>query len=88
MRKQAPVVVANIDAALKGRPLTAQYNGYASCPISVARDKVFLAEVDYSMRPTPTIPLMHTLKPRRLMWLMARYILAPTYWKFMLRGRA
>lgn len=88
VRKQAPVVAGNVAAALKGKPLTAQYNGYAGCPISVSRNKVFLAEADYSMRPTPTIPFMHDLKPRRLMWLMTRYGLGPLYWELMLRGRA
>src|SRR5690242_6330930 len=31
IRKQAPVVVANIDAYLDDRPLEARYDGYASC---------------------------------------------------------
>lgn len=88
VRMQAPVVTANAIAVLNGAPVSAQYNGYAACPITTARNKVFLAEGDYVNRPASTIPFMGKLKPRRSLWLMKRYALAPLYWHGMLRGRA
>ena len=33
IRKQAPVLVRNLLDAMQGRPLAAQYDGYAACPL-------------------------------------------------------
>ncbi len=87
VRKQAPVVVANVVSVLSGTPLTAEYHGYSSCPLTTSRSKMLLAEFDYSGTPTPTIPLINTLKPRRDMWLLKRYGLPFVYWNLMMRGR-
>src|SRR4029077_9838732 len=46
IRKQAPVVAANLQASLAGQPLPARYGGYACCPLTTARDKMLLAEFD------------------------------------------
>jgi len=87
-RKQAPVVVKNLLAQINGDNLTGSYNGYASCPIVTAKGKMLLAEFDYSMQPTPTIPLINTQKERRDMWLLKKYGLPFMYWNFILRGLA
>ena len=47
IRKQAPVLVANLRAAMQGRPLTASYDGYSSCPVVTGYGKMMLAEFDY-----------------------------------------
>ncbi|GEL20468.1 NAD(P)/FAD-dependent oxidoreductase [Pseudonocardia asaccharolytica] len=88
IRKQAPVVVENLVAAMAGRPLTASYGGYASCPLTTARRKMLLAEFDYSMKPTPSIPVINTVKERTDMWYLKRYGLPFLYWNLMLKGRA
>jgi len=88
IRKQAPVVVENLLAAMHGRPATARYDGYTSCPLVTARDRMLLAEFDYDQRPTPTIPFIDTMKERRDMWLLKRYGLPAMYWHGMLKGRA
>lgn len=88
VRKQAPVVVANLRSAMAGRPLDASYDGYASCPLTTARRKMLLAEFDYSMKPTPTIPFIDTLQERTDMWYLKRYGLPFLYWNLMLPGRA
>ena len=49
IRKQAPVVVDNIDAFLKDQPLRASYDGYASCPIVTSSHAMLLAEFDYDL---------------------------------------
>jgi sulfide:quinone oxidoreductase len=87
IRKQAPVVVKNLLATLAGAPPPATYNGYASCPVVTARNRVLLAEFDYSMRPAPSIPLINTAKERYDMWLLKRYGLPWLYWHGMLKGR-
>ncbi len=88
IRKQAPVVVSNLLATMAGQPASDQYDGYASCPITTARNKMLLAEFDYTMQPHPTIPLLDTTKERKDMWLLKRYGLPALYWNLMLAGRA
>ncbi|GAA1904072.1 NAD(P)/FAD-dependent oxidoreductase [Streptantibioticus ferralitis] len=88
VRKQAPVVVANLLATMAGREPAARYDGYASCPITTARDRMLLAEFDYTMRHTPSIPLIDTTRERRDMWYVKRYGLPLLYWRLMLRGLA
>ena len=88
IRKQAPAVVANLLAVLGGREPASRYNGYTSCPLVTARDKMLLAEFDYDLNPTPSIPLIDTTKERRDMWLLKRYGLPALYWRGMLKGIA
>jgi sulfide:quinone oxidoreductase len=88
IRKQAPAVVENIGALLAGRPLTAAYNGYASCPIVTSARKMLLAEFDYSMQLTPSIPLLDPTVPHRSYWYLKRYGLPAMYWNLMLKGLA
>ena len=88
VRKQAPVVVANLLAVLEGRTPSEHYHGYSSCPLTVGGNKMLLAEFDYTNRPTPTIPLINTLKPRHDMWLLKKYGLPFIYWNLMLKGLA
>ncbi len=88
VRKQAPVVVANLRAAMAGRGLPASYDGYASCPLTTARNRMLLAEFDYTMKPHPAIPVIDTVRERYDMWLLKRYGLPFMYWKVMLKGLA
>ena len=88
IRKQAPVVVDNLMAARSGQEPTAKYDGYASCPLTTARNKMLLAEFDYTMEPAPSFPLIDATKPRRDMWYLKRYGLPFMYWHLMLKGRA
>ena len=87
IRKQAPVVVANLLAHRKGRPIEKRYDGYTSCPLVTSRNRMLLAEFDYDLKPTPSIPFIDTMKPRYDMWLLKRYGLPAMYWQLMLRGR-
>jgi sulfide:quinone oxidoreductase len=88
VRAQAPVLVANLRAAMAGRPLEARYGGYGACPLVTGYGRLLLAEFDYSMKPTPTLPLIDTMRERRLTWLLKRYGLPWMYWHLMLRGLA
>ena len=87
VRKQAPVVVENLLAGLEDREPTASYHGYSSCPLIVEKGRVILAEFDYEGKPTPSLPLIDTTKPRRDMWFLKRYGLPWLYWNMMLKGR-
>jgi sulfide:quinone oxidoreductase len=89
IRKQAPVVVHNLLAAIDGKdPATSfnKYTGYTSCPLITGYGKLILAEFDYSGKPVPSIPWDST-KERLSGWLLKVYALPALYWYGMLRGR-
>jgi sulfide:quinone oxidoreductase len=88
-RKQAPVVAHNVLAALGKIQGSAQYDGYGSCPLTVERGKIVLAEFTYGGKVAPSFPswLIDGTKPSRLAWLLKERILPPLYWKAMLKGR-
>ena len=88
IRKQAPVVVDNIEAFLAGRPLPAGYDGYASCPIVTSSRAMLLAEFDYDFNLTPSLPVIDPTKPHRAYWYLKKYGLPFMYWNLMLKGRA
>ena len=87
-RKQAPVVAENVLADIKGRAPVAQYDGYGSCPLTVERGKIILAEFGYGGTLMPSFPtwLIDGTKPTRAAWFLKEKILPPLYWKGMLRG--
>ena len=87
IRKQAPVVVANLRAAMREVPLQAKYDGYTSCPVVTGYGKLILAEFDYDKNPRETFPFDQSME-RWSMYLLKRYLLPLLYWYGMLKGRA
>ena len=88
IRKQAPVVEANVLRQLESKDPNEKYGGYASCPLTTSRSEMLLAEFDYSMEPAPSFPVIDLQKPRRDMWFLKKYGLPFLYWNLMLKGRA
>ncbi|MEY2761724.1 MAG: hypothetical protein RLZZ96_1624 [Bacteroidota bacterium] len=86
VRKQAPVVVGNLLAAMRGKTLTESYSGYSSCPIITGYDKLVLAEFDYTNQPVETFPFDQS-KERWSMFQMKKYLLPYLYWNQILPGR-
>ncbi|HEX3636689.1 MAG TPA: TIGR01244 family sulfur transferase [Paraburkholderia sp.] len=88
-RKQAPVVAHNVLAALGKDKGVAVYDGYGSCPLTVERGKIVLAEFLYGGKVAPSMPtwLIDGKRPSRLAWLLKARILPPVYWHGMLKGR-
>jgi sulfide:quinone oxidoreductase len=87
IRKQAPVLVANLEALRAGRALTSSYDGYASCPLVTGFGKLILAEFDYDGRPAESFPFDQA-QERFSMYMLKAYALPELYWNGMLRGRA
>lgn len=85
IRKQAPVLVANLLAHRRGQPLPAKYNGYTSCPVVTGYGRLVLAEFDYHGEQAETFPFDQS-KERYSMWLLKKYALPWMYWNGMLRG--
>lgn len=88
-RKQAPVVAHNVLAAMDKAKGSAHYDGYGSCPLTVERGKIVLAEFTYGGKLAPSFPawLINGTRPSRLAWLLKERILPPLYWRGMLKGR-
>jgi len=86
IRKQAPVLVHNLLAVMKGKEMNAFYNGYSSCPIITGYNKLVLAEFDYNNTPTETFPFDQS-KERWSMYQMKKYLLPYLYWNQILPGK-
>ena len=87
VRKQAPVVVANLRAVLEGGELPKRYDGYSSCPLLTDVGKLVLAEFTYGNTFAPSFPVDQT-RERYDMYLLKRHLLPLLYWHGMLKGRA
>ncbi|SDU34561.1 bifunctional protein tyrosine phosphatase family protein/NAD(P)/FAD-dependent oxidoreductase [Geopseudomonas guangdongensis] len=85
VRKQAPVVAENVLSVLAGRGLRAIYDGYGSCPLTVERGKVILAEFGYGGKLLPTFPLDPRV-PRKLAWDLKTKWMPGIYFDLMLKG--
>ena len=88
-RKQAPTIAANIAADIDGTSAVAQYDGYGSCPLTVERGKIVLAEFGYGGVLKPSFPafLLDGTKPSRAAWFLKHKLLPPLYWQGMLKGK-
>jgi sulfide:quinone oxidoreductase len=88
-RKQAPVVAHNVLATRGTAKGEAQYDGYGSCPLTVERGQIVLAEFLYGGKLAPSFPkwLIDGTRPSRAAWYLKERILPPLYWDAMLKGR-
>lgn len=88
-RKQAPVVAHNVLADRGLAQGQATYDGYGSCPLTVERGKIVLAEFTYGGKVAPSLPtwLIDGTQPSRLAWYLKERVLPPLYWEAMLKGR-
>lgn len=85
VRKQAPVVVRNINHLIRKQQIEEAYDGYASCPLTTAYGKTLMAEFIYGGKPTPTLPL-NPAKERWVNWIIKTTGLPIMYWNYMLKG--
>ena len=88
-RVQAPIVANNLLEDMGMVEGVAHYNGYGSCPLTVERGKIVLAEFGYGGKLLPSFPrwLINGQNPSRLAWVLKEKVLPPLYWKAMLKGR-
>ncbi|CAN5404514.1 bifunctional protein tyrosine phosphatase family protein/NAD(P)/FAD-dependent oxidoreductase [soil metagenome] len=88
-RKQAPVVAHNLLALRGAAKGEAKYDGYGSCPLTVERGKIVLAEFTYGGKVAPSFPkwLIDGTRPSALAWYLKERVLPPLYWQAMLKGR-
>jgi len=88
-RAQAPVVAENLLAHRSAQPAALLYNGYGSCPLTVERGKIVLAEFGYGGKLLPSFPraVLNGQKATRLAWHLKADALPWIYWNAMLKGR-
>jgi sulfide:quinone oxidoreductase len=88
-RMQAPVVATNVLHDLGMAKTRAIYDGYGSCPLTVEKGKIVLAEFGYGGKLLPTFPswLIKSTEPSKLAWILKEKLLPPIYWKAMLKGK-
>tara|TARA_B100000678_G_scaffold180744_1_gene150888 strand:- start:4295 stop:6031 length:1737 start_codon:yes stop_codon:yes gene_type:complete len=88
VRKQAPVAAHNVLRVLDGRAPNAVYNGYGSCPLTVERGKIVLAEFAYGGALDPSFPkwILDGTKPTRAAWFLKEKMLPAIYFDQMLKG--
>lgn len=87
IRKQAPVVVANLLSLIESQAFGASYTGYTSCPLVTGYGKLVLAEFDYNNQPMETFPFDQS-KERWSMYMLKKEILPRMYWGQILTGKA
>ncbi|MBU3565202.1 FAD/NAD(P)-binding oxidoreductase [Polynucleobacter sp. MWH-HuK1] len=87
-RKQIVVVAENLLAVRVNKPMPLNYDGYGSCPLTVERGKIVLAEFGFGGKIIPTFPwLINPLKATKLAWILKKNILPWLYWNAMLKGK-
>jgi len=93
IRKQTPIVVANILRLMDKDAITdMKYNGYSSCPLVTGYGKMVLAEFDYDNNFTPDPELKKMLvfdsyKEHWRLWMLKKYMLPYLYWNKMMKGK-
>ncbi|MBP9090271.1 NAD(P)/FAD-dependent oxidoreductase [bacterium] len=85
IRKQSPVLVANLISLMRGEPLTESYDGYTSCPLVTGYSSLVLAEFDYDLIPQETFPFDQS-EERYSMYVFKKDILPQIYWQGMMKG--
>lgn len=93
IRKQVPVVVANLLALMANKAAdNKDYNGYSSCPLVTGYGKMTLAEFDYEGNFTPDPKLKQMLirdssKEHWRLYMLKKHGLPYLYWNKMLKGQ-
>ena len=85
LRKQVAVLAHNLRTEASDE--LQHYDGYTVMPVTVARHRLMLVEVDREGRPTPSVPFPDLVRPRRTTWWVDRYALPVTYFRRILRGK-
>jgi sulfide:quinone oxidoreductase len=90
IRKQAPVVVANLLHLIANESkIDKGYEGYSSCPLVTGYGKMVLAEFKYNnVRDSDPLlsKMVDTTKEQWSMWILKKYGLPYLYWNKMMKG--
>ena len=91
IRKQAPVVAANVLAHMERNQLSdKEYEGYSSCPLVTGYGKMVLAEFKYNnVRDSDPFlsKFVDTTQENYSMWILKKFGLPYLYWNRMVKGK-
>ena len=87
IRKQYPVVAANIIAHLDKKPLEAKFSGYTACPLLTRYGKAVMVEFDYEGT-APSMPCFGATRESWLNWFVKVYLMKPLVMKGMVFATA
>lgn len=87
VKAQAPIVEANLIAAIQNQPLPRKHNGYTSCPLITGIGKAMLVEFGYDMEFLPSFPFIDPKEESWATWTFKDRMLQPAYYA-VLEGRA
>lgn len=81
VKAQLPVVAKNLTSLMRDEQMTAQWNGYTSCPMILDVGHAMLWEFDYSMQPVTALPfeVVDPLEKSQLAWVMEKSLIRPVY---------
>lgn len=89
--KQAPVLVHNLLRVMREKKLSAQYDGYTSCPVVLGADRVLLTEFKYGLVPdesfTPLSSFLDQAKPSLFYFWVKKYLFPYVYWNLLVKGK-
>lgn len=85
IRKQSPVLVANLIAVMNGKQPATAYDGYTSCPLVTGYSGLILAEFDYDLNPQESFPFDQS-EERYSMYVFKKDFLPQMYWHGMMKG--
>jgi sulfide:quinone oxidoreductase len=85
---QTPVLVQNLLCEMEGKPVTAMYDGYTSCPIPTEYGRLLLAEFKYGAEPKESFAKfgIDQGKPRRAFYHLKKDFFPWVYYKSMVKG--
>ncbi|PLB48520.1 FAD/NAD(P)-binding domain-containing protein [Aspergillus steynii IBT 23096] len=85
---EAPVLVRNLLQSIEGKELDAEYDGYASCPLTTEYGKVLLAEFKYGGQPKETFGKfgLDQSVPRRSFYYLKKDFFPWVYMNHMVKG--
>ncbi|TEY03952.1 NAD(P)/FAD-dependent oxidoreductase [Campylobacter sp. US33a] len=87
IRKQYPVIGANILSHLQGKELTAKFSGYTACPLLTRYGKAVMVEFDYEGT-APTLECMGATRESWMNWFVKVYLMKPMVMKAMINAKA
>lgn len=87
IRKQYPVVGANILSHLKNEPLEAKFDGYTACPLLTRYGKAVMVEFNYKGA-APTLECMGSTRESWLNWAVKVYLMKPMVMQAMIHAKA
>lgn len=85
VRKMYPVLVQNLTDVIKGRALSAKFDGYTACPFITREGKAIMVEFNWNGT-APSMPCFGETRESYMNWLVKLYGFKPMVMSGMMKG--